>query len=124
MRFVYFFAFLVVLGCQDDEADRPELLTKPAQQIGSTSAVLDAELTETGPIKPLVTGFLWGTTTDLSIFSAPNRYVGGETSSKGPFSIKIESLAPGTTYSYRSFAADPGFSKIYYGAVVSFTTLP
>lgn len=125
MRLVYFFAFLLVVGCQDNEADRPELLTKPAQQIGSTSAVLDAELTETGPIKPLVTGFLWGTPTDdLSIFAAPNRYVGSETSSKGPFSIKVENLAPGTTYSYRSFAADPGFYKIYYGAVVNFTTLP
>lgn len=119
------FLLLVVLSaCQENEADRPELRTKAAQQVGAASAVLDAELTETGPIKPLTIGFLWGTSTDLSMYSAPGRYIFGDTSEKGPFSIKAEPLTPGTTYYYRAFAADTGFTKIYYGAVVSFTTLP
>lgn len=124
MRLSYLLLIGLLVGCQENEADHPEVLTKPAQQVGSTSAVLDAELTETGPIKPLVTGFLWGTTTDLSIFSAPNKYVGPETSIKGPFSIKAETLTVNTTYYYRAYAADPGFTKIYYGAIVSFTTQP
>jgi len=115
---------MLLLGCQNDEADHPDVLTKPAQQVGSTSAVLDAELTETGPIKPLVTGFLWGTSTDLTLFSALNKYVGPETSTKGPFSIKAEPLTANTTYYFRGYAADPAFTKIYYGAIVSFTTLP
>lgn len=124
MRLRWFLIIVLLGGCQDNEADQPEVLTKPAQQVGSTSAVLDAELTETGPIKPLVTGFLWGTSTDLTIFSAPNKYVGPQTSTKGPFSVKAESLTASTTYYYRAYAADPGFTKIYYGVIVSFTTLP
>jgi hypothetical protein len=118
--------FLLVLltACQENEADQPELLTKAAQQVGSTSAVLDAEVIETGPIKPITIGFLWGTTADLSIYSAPEKQIFGDTSGKGPFSIKVETFTPNTTYYYRAFAADAGFTKIYYGAVVSFTTLP
>ncbi|MBL7850918.1 MAG: hypothetical protein JNN04_08455 [Cyclobacteriaceae bacterium] len=115
---------VLLAACQDNEADRPELRTKAAQEVGSTSAVLEAELVETGPIKPLTVGFLWGTTTDLSIFSAPSRHIFGDTSGKGPFSIKVENFTASTTYYYRAFAADTGFTKIYYGTVVSFTTLP
>lgn len=115
---------VLLAACQENEADRPELLTKAAQQVGSTSAVLDAELLETGPFKPLTVGFLWGTTADLSIFSAPKKRIFGDTSGKGPFSIKVENFTANTTYYYRSFASDPGFTKIYYGAVVSFTTMP
>jgi hypothetical protein len=118
------FLLLLLTACQENEADRPELFTKPAQQVGSTSAVLDAELLETGPIKPLTIGFLWGTTANLDIFSAPQKHIFGDTSDKGPFSIKVETFTANTTYYYRSFAADTGFTKIYYGAVVSFTTLP
>ena len=115
---------VLLTGCQDNEADRPELETKPAQQVGATSALLEAELVETGPIKPVVVGFLWGTTSDLTIFSAPDKHTFGTTSEKGPFSIHVDHLAPITTYYYRAFAADTDFTKIYYGAVVSFTTLP
>lgn len=114
----------LLFSCQENEADRPELLTKPAQQIGQTSAVLEAEVTETGPIKPITIGFLWGTTNDLTIATAPGKHIIGETSDKGPFSIKVEILTPGTTYYYRAYASDAGVTQVYYGAVVSFTTLP
>lgn len=123
MRRLLFF-LLLLPACQENEADMPELLTKAAQQVGSTRAVLEGEVLETGPIKPITIGFLWGNTADLSIFSAPGKYNFGDTSDKGPFSIAVETFTPNTTYYYRAFAADTGFTKIYYGAVVSFTTLP
>lgn len=124
MRLRFLFIFVLAVACQENEADAPELLTKPAQQIGSTSAVLDAEVTETGPIKPITIGFLWGPSNDLTIASAPGKHIVGDTSAKGPFSIKVETFSPGTTYYYRSFAANSDFTRIYYGAVVSFVTLP
>jgi hypothetical protein len=124
MRARWLFLSLLALACQDNEADSPELLTKPAQQIGQTSAVLEAEVTQTGPIKPITIGFLWGATADLTIASAPNKHIIGETSDKGPFSIKVETFSANTTYYYRSFAANTDFTRIYYGSVVSFTTLP
>lgn len=124
MRSRWLFLLLVAFACQENEADAPGMLTKPAQEIGSTSAVLEAEVTETGPIKPITIGFLWSTASDLTIASAPGQHIVGPTSAKGPFSIKVETFTPGTTYYYRSFAANPEFTRIYYGAVVSFETLP
>lgn len=124
MRLRWIILTLLALACQENEADAPELLTQPAQQIGPTSAVLEAELTETGPIKPLTIGFLWGTTNDLTIATAQEKHIIGETSNKGPFSIKVETFTPATTYYYRAFAANGDFTKFYYGAVVSFATLP
>jgi len=124
MRSRWLFVLLFAFACQENEADAPGLLTKPAQQIGSTSAVLEAEVTETGPIKPITIGFLWGATQDLTIAAAPGQHIIGPTSDKGPFSVKVETFTAGTTYYYRSFAANAEFTRIYYGAVVSFETLP
>ncbi len=62
MRQRWLFILLLAIACQENEADAPELLTKPAQEIGQTSAVLEAEIMETGPIKPITVGFLWSTT--------------------------------------------------------------
>lgn len=120
------FLLLVLLGgCQDNEADAPELETKPAQQIGSTSVVMEADIRAVGPIRPIKYGFLWDTQgSDLTLASAPNKNITGTTSSPQPYSIKVETLLPATTYYYRSFAANNDFTRIYYGAVVSFTTLP
>jgi hypothetical protein len=124
MRLSLLLVIFLAVACQENEADAPELLTKPAQQIGQTSAVLEAEVTETGPVKPIQIGFLWGTTNDLTIASAPGKHIIGATSSKGPFSINVGTFSPATTYYYRSFAANADFTRIYYGAIVSFTTLP
>lgn len=124
MRKLSFMMLALMFSCQENEADRPELLTKPAQQIGTTSAVLEAEVTEAGPIKPITIGFLWGTTNDLTLATASNKHIIGQTSDKGPFSIKLEPLAPNTTYYYRAYASDTGVTQVYYGGIVSFTTLP
>jgi hypothetical protein len=118
------FLFFLLVACQSDEADKPELLTRPAQQIGPTSAVLEAEVTETGPIKPITVGFLWSTTNNLVLGDAPGKYTLGPTGSPGPYSIKVETFAPATTYYYRAYASDAAVTKVYYGAIVSFTTLP
>jgi hypothetical protein len=120
----YLFILLLLAACQSNEADAPELITKPAQQIGTTSAVLEAEITEVGPIRPITFGFLYDVQPDLNIGTGANQYIGGTTSDPRLYSIKVETFLPNATYYYRSFAANSDFTRIYYGAVVSFTTLP
>ncbi len=120
----YLFILLLLVACQSNEADAPELITKPAQQIGTTSAVLEAEITEVGPIRPITFGFLYDVQPDLNIGTGANQYLGGTTSDPRLYSIKVETFLPNTTYYYRSFAANSGFTQIHYGAVVTFTTLP
>lgn len=115
---------LFALACQDNEPDAPELLTKPAQQIGQTSAVLEAEVKETGPIKPITIGFLWSTTNNLTLGASPGQYAIGATASNGPYSIKVETLAPNTVYFYRAYATNADVTKVWYGGIVSFTTMP
>ena len=120
-----FICFLLLAACQTNEADFPELLTKAAQQIGVDSAVLEAEIVEVGPIRPITFGFLWDSQgNDLTIATAANKNILGTTSDPRKFSILVESLNSATTYYYRSFAANSDYTRIYYGAVVSFTTLP
>lgn len=116
--------FLLMMACQTNEADMPELVTNAAQQIGPTSAVLEAKIIEVGPIRPITFGFLYDVQPDIHIASGANQYIGGTTSDELTYSIKVETFLPNTTYYYRSFAANSNFMKIYYGAVVSFTTLP
>lgn len=120
----YVFILLLLAACQTNEADAPELITNPAQQIGTTSAVLEAEITEVGPIRPITFGFLYDVQPDLNIGTGASQYIGGTTSDPRMYSIKVETFLPNTTYYYRSFAANSDFTRIYYGAVVSFTTLP
>ncbi|GAB1446767.1 MAG: hypothetical protein KF860_15525 [Cyclobacteriaceae bacterium] len=114
---------LIFSGCDNDEAEFPELITSAAQQIGSTSVVLEAEIKETGSIRPIRYGFFWSTTPGLNIFNTANKLDLGQASEKKKFSIKLESLSPNTQYFVRSFSSDPDYSKIYYGNEISFTTL-
>ena len=120
-----FICFLLLAACQTNEADFPELLTKAAQQIGVDSAVLEAEIVEVGPIRPITFGFLWDSQgNDLTIATAANKNILGTTSDPRLFSVLVQNLNPATTYYYRSFAANSDYTKIYYGSIVSFTTLP
>lgn len=114
----------VVCSCQDNEADFPGLLTKDAQQIGNSSAVFEAELVEVGPVRPILIGFLWDTQQDITIGTASQKFVIGPESNPRLFSINVGNLLPATTYYYRSFAANTSYTKLYYGQLVSFTTLP
>jgi hypothetical protein len=120
----YLLFLILLVACQDNEADAPELVTRAAQQIGSSGALLEGEITEVGPVRPITFGFLWDDQSDITMGSGATQYIAGTTSEKRVFSIQLSSLTPATTYYYRSFASDAGFTKIYYGGVVSFTTLP
>ena len=116
--------WMLLISCQSNEADAPELITKDAQQIGATSAVLEAEITEVGPVRPINYGFLWDIQPDITISGASNKHIIGQTSEPKLFSIKIDNLNASTSYHYRSFAANADYSKLYYGKMVTFTTLP
>lgn len=117
------FVVLTVISCDTEEAEFPELVTADAQQIGSTSVVLEAEIKESGSVRPIQYGFLWGTQSGLNIFGAQQRLDLGSTDAKRKFSIKLENLSPGTTYFVRSFAAHPDYSRIFYGNEITFSTL-
>ena len=125
-KYAIWFSLLVIVmcSCQDKEADAPELLTKQAQQIGTSSAVFEAELVEVGPVRPVLIGFLWDSQPDISIGTASQKFVLGPASDPRLFSINVGNLVPATTYYYRSFAANSNYTLLYYGQVVSFTTLP
>ena len=96
--------FCLLMGCQTNEANFPELLTRDAQQVGATSAVLEAEIKVIGPVRPISFGFLWGVQQDITIASAANKVVAGTASEPRTYSIKLDNLSPGTTYYYKSFA--------------------
>jgi hypothetical protein len=116
--------FVVLLtGCDNDEAEFPELITSEAQQIGSTSVLLEAEIRECGSVRPIQYGFLWGTTPGINLFNVMNKVDLGATIDKRKFSIRLDALTPGTQYFIRSFAAYPDYTHIYYGNEISFITL-
>lgn len=114
---------LTMVACETDEAEFPELITSGAQQIGVSSVVLEADFKEIGALRPVRYGFLWGEDEGLNLFNAPNKVDLGMTDGKIKFSIKVETLTPGTTYSVRSFAALPDYSRVFYGNEISFSTL-
>ncbi|CAN5330433.1 hypothetical protein BH09BAC3_BH09BAC3_28960 [soil metagenome] len=120
----WFLLLVVAVGCQNNEADFPELSTDEAQQIGATSVVMGAEIREIGPVRPVNYGFLWDTQSDITIASSRNKIILGSASAARKFSIKLEILAPNTKYYYRGFASSVDNTKFYYSGVVSFTTLP
>ncbi|MBS1544442.1 MAG: fibronectin type III domain-containing protein [Bacteroidetes bacterium] len=124
MKRILLLLVLFASSCQVNEADAPEVVTTDPQEIGRTSAVIWADLREVGPVRPVNYGFLWDTQSNLNTLIAKSNFVIGSTSDKKTFSIKIENLTPATTYYYRGFAANADYSKIYYGNIVTVTTLP
>ncbi len=115
--------FLLLSACQENEADFPEVNTHPVREIGTISVLLEAEIKEVGPVRPVNFGFVWSTQPSVTILSS-DKYIVGSTSEPRLFSIKPDTFQPGTTYYYRGFAANADYSKIYYGNEVSFNTLP
>lgn len=122
-KFLFLFVALSVLACQQDEADKPKVETRATGSIGLNTAILQAELLEVGPIKPVQYGFLWSTANGVDVISAQGKVVVGE-SSEGelPYSYQVTDLSPGTVYFVRAFASTNGFNNIYYGEEISFTT--
>jgi hypothetical protein len=124
MRYPIILFMALLMGCQDPEPDAPNVITQDAQQIGSTSVVMGAEIKQIGPIKPMNYGFLFDSQSDLTILAAARKIVLGSTGDPKVFSIKLENLNPNTTYHYRGFAANGDYSKVYYSNIITFTTLP
>jgi hypothetical protein len=114
----------MTFSCNTDEAEFPEVITSDAQQIGATSVVIEAEIKETGTIRPIQFGFLWGTASGLNFLSAPEKIDLGSTDSERKYSILLEGLTPSTSYFVRSYTSNSDYSRIYYGNEVAFTTLP
>lgn len=120
---IFLFLALALFACQQDEADKPKVETGGVGAIGLNKAVLQAELLEVGPIKPAQYGFLWSTTNGVNAISAQGKIVVGEASEgELPFSYEVANLSPGTNYFVRAFAATNGFTNIYYGDEIAFTT--
>lgn len=116
-------SILFLISCNGDEADRPEMKTLPAGEVGLSRAVLRGLVKEVGPLKPVDYGFLMSTTGGVNVLNAKNKWVVGATSEKDTdFSIEVNELTANTTYFVRSFASDPSFSSITYGNEVSFKT--
>ena len=113
----------VLTGCDKGEAVDPVVVTLDPQQIGKTSVVIEATIQETGSIRPIQYGFLWGATGGLNLLTAKNKIDLGSTDSKKTYSIKLDSLTAGTTYYARAYTSSPDYSKIYYGNEIAFSTL-
>jgi len=111
-------------ACDKGEAVDPVVLTNDPQQLGQTSVVIEATIEETGSIRPIRYGFLWGAAGGLNLLTAKNKLDLGSTDSKKTYSIKLDSLTANTSYFARAFTASPDYSKIYYGNEISFKTLP
>ena len=124
MKYWRIFILLIFISCQDNEADAPEMFTEDAQAIGSTGVLMGAEIKKIGPVRPVNFGFLWDTQENISMATAANKYIGGSTSDARKFSIQLSNLYSSTKYYYRGFAANADYSKIYYGNIIAFTTLP
>jgi hypothetical protein len=122
-KIIFLFLALSLIACQQDEADKPKVETRGTDAVGLNKAVLQAELLEVGPIKPVQYGFLWSTINGVDVISAQGKVVVGE-SSEGelPFSYEITNLSPGTDYFVRAFASTNGFTNICYGEEIAFTT--
>src|SRR5258706_11892694 len=116
--------FFSLTACDKGEAVDPVVVTDDPQQIGKTSVVIAATIQETGSARPIQYGFLWGATGGLNLLTAKNKIDLGSTDSKKTYSIKLDSLAAGTTYYARAYTASPDYSKIYYGNEIAFSTLP
>jgi len=114
----------ILTGCDKGEAVDPVVVTNDPQQIGKTSVVIEATIQETGSIRPIQYGFLWGATGGLNLLTAKNKLDLGSTDSKKTYSIKLDSLTANTSYFARAYTASPDYSKIYYGNEISFKTLP
>jgi hypothetical protein len=118
-----FLFFLLLAACQSDEADEPELRTNSVDGIGLNRAVLEGEVVEVGPLKPIQYGFLWSTEAGVTILSATNSLLVGEALERNiEYSVELNELIEDTDYFVRAFAVDPSLSSVYYGNEVSFRT--
>ncbi|MFC2020084.1 6-bladed beta-propeller [Chloroflexota bacterium] len=101
---------------QDFTPERqPTVATVAATDVAATSAILNGDLTWLGAAANVGGSFEYGLDTNYGSTSAEAQVL----ISTGPFSKKIDSLLPETTYHYRAKAQGEGIS---YGEDMTFTT--
>jgi hypothetical protein len=93
----------------------PAVETGTASSISTTSAVLNGNLTGLGSASTVSVSFEWGATTAYGNMTTANAMT-----ATGAFNTVITSLAPNTTYHFRTKAVG---SLTVYGSDVTFNTL-
>lgn len=123
-RILVLFLFLNLVSCDHNEAVDPLVLTDDPPQLGSTSAVIEGSIKDTGSIRPIKYGFLWDSISGLNIVNAKNKLDLGSTSANIVYQVALTGLASKTQYFVRAYTANADYSRIYYGNEVAFRTLP
>jgi hypothetical protein len=108
---------MVSPGCQkDDPARLPEIITKNASEITSTTATCGGIINDDGGTAITAHGIVWGKVATPDYESKGGLTIHGK--GKGDFDCKMVDLTPGTTYYVRAYAANRDGGA--YGNQVSF----
>jgi len=113
----------VMVSCQKAERIDPAIKSLEAQNIGVSQVTMIGELEDLGARTNWDYGFVFSDMPGPEVNSGILIYIGNR-SMEGIFSIQQDGLQSATTYYFKSFVSDPGFSRIYYGNEIDFTTLP
>src|SRR5260221_14307272 len=97
-RNIALYLLFILTGCDKGEAVDPVVATNDPQQVGKTSAVLEATIKEAGSIRPIQYGFLWGPTGGVNIFTTKKKLHLGSKGAKKNHSIKLDSLTAKKIY--------------------------
>ena len=121
---IYTLVFLASMAaCEQAEPIEPLVHSSEAQNIGTNQATLVGDLRRMGARSDWEYGFVWSAGPGTNISNGTQILLGNRNTT-GIFSALIEDLSPQSTYYYKAFVADPGFSNVYYGGEFNFTTLP
>lgn len=123
-RKIGFLLLFSLAGCDHNEAVNPVVVTNDPPQLGTTSAVIEGNIKETGSIRPIKYGFLWDSAAGLNILTTTNRIDLGNTDVKRIYQVALTGLTANTQYYVRAYTASTDYSRIYYGNEIAFKTLP
>jgi peptidoglycan hydrolase-like protein with peptidoglycan-binding domain len=112
------YATSTVVNVTVANATIPTITTSPASSVTTTGATLNAEITATGGVDAIESGFTYGTASDLSTTMATST-LGAQTGT-ATFDEAITGLTCATTYYYRAYATNSAGTG--YGSIVDFTT--
>ena len=96
----------------------PTVTTQDVDNIGTTTATGNGNITDLGAPNPTQHGVCWSTTANPTI--ADSKKEEGSVSATGSFTSNMSGLSPDTTYYVRAYATNT--AGISYGTQVSFTT--
>lgn len=96
----------------------PTLLTGAATNVNGISATLNGQIMSIRGLTPTVSGFAYGTTSNLALTIATTTESGSF--SPGMFSKNLSGLLSGVTYYYRAYATNSAGTA--YGSIQSFVT--